>query len=299
MIARLQQLIAATLLLLAIVAAWIGATTGPTWLAPAFVALVVLGYGGVLAIEFVWLRSSYAEGDDARPRVGELFRAWVLELMSAPRVFLWRQPLRWRSEPDHLPAAARGRRGVLLVHGFFCNRGLWNRWLRQFRRRDIPFIAVSLEPVFGSIDDYRQTIADAMSRLEQATGLAPVIVAHSMGGLAARAWLATRPEARCHRLVTIASPHAGTRLGAHGRSANIVQMRLGSDWLAQLAARESAPSRERVTCFWSHCDNIVFPTRSATLAGADNRHLPVTPHVHMVEHPAVFEEVLRIVTTTS
>ena len=76
-------------------------------------------------------------------------------------------------------------------------------------------------------------------------------------------------------------------------------MRLGSDWLAQLAARESALSRERFTCFWSHCDNIVFPTRNATLAGADNRHLPVTPHVQMVEHPAVFEEVLRIVATTS
>jgi pimeloyl-ACP methyl ester carboxylesterase len=125
-----------------------------------------------------------------------------------------------------------------------------------------------------------------------------VIVAHSMGGLAARACLAERPEARCHRLVTIASPHAGTRLGAHGRSANIAQMRLGSAWLAQLAARESVASRERLTCFWSHCDNIVFPTRSATLAGADNRHLPETPHVQMVEHPAVFEEVLRIATTT-
>ena len=162
-----------------------------------------------------------------------------------------------------------------------------------------PVVAVSLEPVFGSIDDYRETIADAMSRLEQATGLAPVIVAHSMGGLAARAWLAAQPDARCHRLVTIASPHAGTRLGAHGRGANIAQMRLGSDWLAQLAARESPASRERFTCFWSHCDNIVFPTRSATLAGADNRHLAGTPHVQMVEHPAVFEEVLRIVATTS
>ena len=153
--------------------------------------------------------------------------------------------------------------------------------------------------MFGSIDDYRQTIADAMSRLELATGLAPVIVAHSMGGLAARAWWAAEPEARCHRLVTIASPHTGTRLGAHGRSANITQMRLGSEWLAQLSAKESPASRERFICFWGHCDNIVFPTRNATLAGADNRHLPVTPHVQMVEHPAVFEEVLRIVATKS
>jgi hypothetical protein len=70
-------------------------------------------------------------------------------------------------------------------------------------------------------------------------------------------------------------------------------MRVGSDWLARLAASEIPATRARFTCFWSHCDNIVFPTRSATLAGADNRHLPVTPHVQMVEHPAVFAEVVR------
>jgi pimeloyl-ACP methyl ester carboxylesterase len=298
MLARLQQFIVAALLMLTIAAIAVGAKTGAPWVGPAFVMLVIVGYGLVLAIEFTCLRASYAEGDDARPRWPELVHAWMLEAMAAPRVFLWRQPFRSRSEPDHVPPQAHGRRGVLLVHGFFCNRGLWNGWLRQLRRHDIPCVAVSLEPVFGSIDDYRVTIADAMSRLHQATGLAPVIVAHSMGGLAARAWLASDAAAAWHRLVTIASPHAGTRLGACGRSANIAQMRLGSDWLAQLTAKESAQARRRFTCFWSHCDNIVFPTRSATLAGADNRHLPMTPHVQMVEHPAVFEEVLRLVKTT-
>lgn len=295
MLARLQQLIAATLLALTIAAAAIGATTGPAWLGPAFVALVLLGYAGVLAIEFAWLRASYGAGDDSCPTAGQLVRAWLRELMAAPLVFLWRQPFRSRSEPDHLPVSARGQRGVLLVHGFFCNRGLWNRWLRRLRRHDIACIAVSLEPIFGSIDDYRQTIAEAVTRLERTTGQAPVIVAHSMGGLAVRAWLASQPQAPLHRLVTIASPHAGTRLGAHGRTVNTRQMRLGSDWLVRLAAQETAASRARFTCFWGHCDNIVFPTRSATLAGADNRHLPGTPHVQMVEHPAVFEEVLRIV----
>jgi len=298
MLARLQQAIAASLVALAIAAASIGATVGPAWLAPAFVALVLVGYAGVLAIEFAWLTRSYVDGDDARPTAAELTRAWQLEVMAAPRVFLWRQPFRWRSEADHLPAGAHGRRGVLLIHGFFCNRGLWNRWLRRLRRLDIPCVAVSLEPIFGSIDDYRQTIATAVVELQRVTGVAPIIVAHSMGGLAARAWLAAQPDAQLHRLVTIASPHAGTRLGAHGRGLNIRQMRVGSDWLARLAASETPTTRARFTCFWSHCDNIVFPTRSATLAGADNRHLPVTPHVQMVEHPAVFDEVVRWVGET-
>ena len=153
---------------------------------------------------------------------------------------------------------------------------------------------MNLEPIFGSIDDYRSTIEAAVLRLQATTGLAPIIVAHSMGGLAARAWLAGRDEAPLHRLVTIASPHAGTRLGDHGRAKNTAQMRIGSEWLAKLARHESAPLRSRFLCFWSHCDNIVFPTRHATLAGADNRHLDVTPHVHMVEHPEVFATVARL-----
>ncbi|MEO8312257.1 MAG: alpha/beta fold hydrolase [Caldimonas sp.] len=303
MLARLQQLIAATLIAVTLATIAIGAELGPRWLALAWVSLVLLGYAGFLAIEFAWLRASYAADDPERPALAHLVAAWAAEICAAPRVFLWRQPFRSQSVPDHLPATSTRRRGVLFVHGFFCNRGLWNRWLRRLRRADIPFVAVNLEPVFASIDDHGQTIAAAVARLQQATGLAPVVVAHSMGGLAVRAWLAAAAEVPVHHVVTIASPHAGTRLGEHGiganvRGANIRQMRFGSDWLAQLLQRESVAARTRFTCFWGHCDNIVFPTRSATLPGADNRQLGGTPHVHMVDHPAVFQEVLRIIGAT-
>ncbi len=295
MLARIQRLITAALLGATLAALAIGARVGWPWLGAAVVAVIVVGYTGVLAIEFCWLHGSYAKADLERPRPSELLRAWAAEVTGTPRVFLWRQPFRSRSEPDHLPSTSRGRRGVLLVHGFFCNRGLWNPWLHRLRLADVPFVAVNLEPIFGSIDGYWQTIAAGVRELEKTTGLAPVIAAHSMGGLAVRAWLAADSQAPLHRLITIASPHAGTRLGAHGHGLNISQMRLGSDWLTQLAQREPAALRRRFVCFWSHCDNIVLPTRSATLPGADNRHLAVTPHVQMVYHPAVLEEVLRCV----
>jgi hypothetical protein len=74
-------------------------------------------------------------------------------------------------------------------------------------------------------------------------------------------------------------------------------MRLQSPWLDSLARAESPVLHARFTCFWGHCDNIVFPTRGATLPGADNRHLATTPHVAMAFHPAVFDEVLRLVDT--
>ena len=84
---------------------------------------------------------------------------------------------------------------MLFVHGFFCNRGLWNPWMRRLRAAGIPFVAVNLEPVFGSIDSYASIVEAAVRSLEQATGGAPVIVAHSMGGLAVRSWLQDEREA--------------------------------------------------------------------------------------------------------
>ena len=296
MLARLQQLIVFGLL--AVLAGWSASALhlGHSGWVMGGVAAMVAGYAGTLGLEFVLLGRSYSSDDDHRPTLRQLFLSWRQEVLVAPRVFLWRQPFRSNAVPDLLPAASRDRRGVVFVHGFFCNRGLWNPWLRRFRTNGIPFAAVTLEPVFGSVDRYVDTIDAAVRDVEAATGLAPVLVAHSMGGLAVRAWLARRGSAeRFHRIVTIASPHRGTWMARYGRTANGLEMRLDSPWLKALAAAESPALRDRFTCFWSHCDNIVFPTAGAMLAGADNRHLPATPHVAMAFHPAVFDEVSRLV----
>src|SRR4051794_14523306 len=190
MLARIQQLIAFTIVGTALAAFALGAQIGRAWLGFVFIAAMVAAYAGVLAIEFWFVWRSCPHADAHRPRFVQLLRAWAAEVMVAPRVFLWNQPFRSQSEPDRLTSLAGDRRGVLLIHGFFCNRGVWNPWLRRLRGADVPFVAISMEPVFGSITDYMDAIDTAAAKLELATGLAPVIVGHSMGGLAARAWLA-------------------------------------------------------------------------------------------------------------
>ena len=294
MLARIQRLIAVTVAVLMLGAPGLAVhyDAPAFWLIP---AMIVGGYVTALATEFWLLRRSYDQGDSERPTLKQLARAWAAEVVGSPRVFLWRQPFRSRAEPDHVPASARSRRGVLFVHGFLCNRGLWNPWMRRLRAAGVPFVAINLEPVFGSIDSYSEIVDAAVRRLEQATGAPPLIVAHSMGGLAVRAWIGEAPRSeRFHRVMTIATPHGGTHMAHRGFGANMAQMRSGGDWLAQLLVHEPAELRARFVCFWSHCDNIVFPTRNATLSGADNRHLVQTPHVQMVYHPSVFDEVLRL-----
>lgn len=294
MLARLQQFTTLSLIVTAVLwAAYFVARGSPYWAAGGAL-LILLGYAIVLALEFVLV--ARVHGSDPAPRASalQMLRAWAGEVVSAPRVFCWRQPFRSRAEPDVMPAHARGRRGVLLVHGFVCNRGLWNPWLRELRAAHVPAIAVNLEPVFGSIDAYPPILEAAVARLEAATGVAPVIVAHSMGGLATRAWLSrTGNEARVHRVITIGTPHHGTWMARFATTINSRQMQQLGPWIARLAASEPASRYSRFTCFYGHCDNIVFPPSTATLPGADNRHLPGVAHVHMAFQREVWSEALR------
>jgi triacylglycerol lipase len=258
----------------------------------------------VLAFEFFVL-VPWINRHDTAPRASwrQLGTAWCVESITAHAVFSWRQPFRSRACGDTLglPLAA-GRRPVVLVHGFFCNRGLWNPWVRRLDAMGIPHEAVDLEPPFAAIDQFVPIVDAAVRRAREATGLAPVLVGHSMGGLAIRAWCRHRGAQALEmteRIVTIGSPHAGTFTARFARADNARQMGLTSDWLRALADAEGAALRSHFTCFWSHCDNVVMPASTATLPGADNRHLPGQAHVAMVFAPPVLDEVVRLATAAT
>lgn len=292
MLARMQQFLTVGGVLLTIIWALAALSAGHTVWALGGLALLVCGYALVLAVEFVLLGLGHGDGDPTpRATVQQRLAAWWREVGAAPRVFCWRQPFRSQKHPDHLPLDGQGKRPVLFVHGFFCNRGLWNPWLSQLQADGTPYVALNLEPVFGSIDDYIGLIEQGVTALHSCTGRAPVIVAHSMGGLAVRRWWSeVGDDARVHHAITIGTPHRGTWLAKLAMSRNAQQMQQASAWLAQLQAQEPPGRASRFTCFYSHCDNIVFPPATATLPGADNRHLPGQPHVHMADRPEPWTE---------
>jgi hypothetical protein len=286
-LARIQQV--STLLLAVAGLAWLG------WYwrdsrstAVAGMLIIWFGYAIILAGEFLALRWAGREAGVAAPGWGDMARAWLAETWLNALIFGWRQPFRWRAVPDHLPPPAQPpRRGVVLIHGFICNRGFWTPWLRQLRHHGVPCVAVNLEPAFGTIDAYPPIIEEAVQRLTRATGLPPVLVCHSMGGIAARAWLrAMDGESRVHHVITIGSPHHGTWLARYSHLANGRQMRQGSPWLRQLGLPSDA-ALARFTCWYSDCDNMVFPVTTATLPGADNRLVRGRAHVELAFDPQV------------
>jgi len=294
MLARLQQALTLGALIVATLWAWLCLQAGHAGWAAAGASAILLGYAAVLALEMLMLR--WAHDDDPAPRASAaaLFRAWLGEVVSAPIVFCWRQPFRSQRWPDLLPTHAQGQRGVVLIHGLVCNRGLWNPWLKRLTVKQTPFVAINLEPVFGSIDDYVPIIDHAVRAMHSSTGLAPVVVAHSMGGLALRRWwVQPGNDQRVLHAVTIGTPHHGTWLARWAMTRNTRQMQQGSHWLTLLAQHEPASRASRFTCFYGHCDNIVFPPSTATLAGADNRLLTAVAHVHMADRSEPFDELQR------
>lgn len=278
------------------------------WMAPrsagwavAGVGVVFLAYALFLAIEIVAAFVVNRDDTATRATVSQWVGAWWQEVRVAPRVFAWRQPFCWRHLPDSTAAVNANQPAVILVHGFVCNRGFWLPWMKRLRALHVPYVSLNLEPIFGSIDEYVPLIDAAVVRATALTGHAPTLVCHSMGGLAARAWLASTPDAaaRIDKVITIGTPHRGTWLARFSHLHNGRQMRHGCDWQQDLQVRELLlhPQRnaDRFVCWYSNTDNIVFPASTATLPGADNRLVPGAAHVALAFHPRVMGESLAMV----
>lgn len=196
---------------------------------------------------------------------------------------------------------------VLLIHGYGCNSGYWHGMSKALIKAGITHHAIDLEPVFADIDDYVPRIRDAVNELGKETGHSQIIiVAHSMGGLAARAYLRAEGDTRIAKLITLGSPHNGTGLANFGLGPNSQQMRWtgnveqgqASDWLCNLKGCENEQRMARFVSLYSNHDNIIAPPTSSHLAGAKNIPFQGIGHVALAYAPAVQECVIREILCT-
>lgn len=287
MLARLLAI--ATLLLwtfAALVAVWLHRRGLALWLAaPAALALLITVHGVPLAIEFI---TGAIIDRRPGPRLGPIaaLRLWWVETWTQWRLFGWQMPFR-ASFADPPVARDPSRPALVLIHGFACNRAVWKPLLASGLLKDCNVATVNLEPVFCAIDQYAGVIRAAVDALREASGAPRVtLVCHSMGGLAARVYLRDCGADAVDRVITVATPHAGTVFATFGHGHNAWQMRVGSEFLQQLAA-ETAPLADRFTCIGSRDDNLIVPRSSLWLPGA--RHVTVEGigHLAMMGAPEV------------
>jgi triacylglycerol esterase/lipase EstA (alpha/beta hydrolase family) len=279
----------------ALLIAWALARRGvPAW------GALAAGIGAVALVRLVINMNNFVmaarAASDTPPeyRIGPAARLRMLaeEFRASMLVTSWHVPRGCARMTIHRDSP---RVPVLLLHGYGCNSGYWAHLEPLLDRDGISHASIDLEPVAGSIDDYAPLIEARVRELCAATGAARIaIVAHSMGGLAARAWMRAYGSARVARLITLGTPHHGTALARFGPGANAAQMRRDSAWLRALAAAETQDVRARIVSIYTHHDNIVAPQDSSVLPGARNIAFGGVGHVALGSNPSVLAEVLRI-----
>jgi pimeloyl-ACP methyl ester carboxylesterase len=185
---------------------------------------------------------------------------------------------------------------ILLVHGLACNRANWVWFRPGLARAGISVYAMDYTPWFSSIDGYAPQLAAAIDEVLAATGSNKVfIVAHSMGGLVARAYLDQFGDAKVAHIVTLGTPHRGTWMTRFGFTPNVRDMALGSAWLTALEKREAARSPDpyaKFTCVFTYHDNLVTPQHTATLPGSAQFALSGIGHVSLAFSRIVLDRVI-------
>ncbi|MGA8258946.1 MAG: alpha/beta fold hydrolase [Arenicellales bacterium] len=248
---------------------------------------------GALATRIAPILSSFAvaywpRADYHVPVLGArvLTRLIVRESWATLKLFFFYHPFEAMMTRHEPRGVIPGEMPVILVHGFFANAGFWHHIAPALRAAGWHnLFSINLEPPFAGIDSYARQLQERVEHACLRSGSdSVVIVAHSMGGLVARACARQAPR-RIHRMICLGTPHHGTVMAWLVGWKTTRQMRPGSDWLRRLNIEGS--DNERITNIFSEHDNIVVPQSSAALQGAKNVSVRAVGHLEMAFSPVL------------
>ncbi|MFI1199061.1 alpha/beta fold hydrolase [Streptomyces sp. BHT-5-2] len=211
-----------------------------------------------------------------------LFRTTLVEmgvlaahLLLYPTGIAQEQPLPVPSAagaPARLPTEGRAHPPVLLLHGFVDNRSVFVLLRRSLHRHGWRHVeALNYSPLTCDLRRAAELLGRHVEEICARTGHRRVdIVGHSLGGLIARYYVQRRGgDARVRTLVTLGTPHSGTRVAPLMSAHPIVrQMRPDSPVIAELAL--PAPRcRTRFVAFWGQEDQVMVPATTARIDHPD------------------------------
>jgi hypothetical protein len=211
-----------------------------------------------------------------------------------------------RNRPGNQPAAVRAlfaadplaaRIPVLLVHGLVDNRSVFSVMCRSLRRRGFAHVGTwNYSPLLTDVAGGAADLGEQIERICEQTGHDQVhVVGHSLGGLIARYYVQRQGgDRRVASLVTLGTPHAGSRWAHVVPTPLIRQLRPGSSVIRELA--EPAPDcRTPVTAVYSDLDQMVVPTDSGRCDHPDlaarNVLVSGVGHLSLPRHRGVVDEV--------
>ncbi|MGW0628699.1 esterase/lipase family protein [Streptomyces sp. NPDC002758] len=183
---------------------------------------------------------------------------------------------------------------VVLLHGFIDNRStfvLLRRNLAQHGGQRVE--SLNYSPLTCDIRTAAELLGRHIEEICARTGSPQIdVVGHSLGGLIARYYVQRLGgDLRVRTLVTLGTPHSGTRVAPLADAHPIVrQMRPGSEVVEELA-RPAPGCRTRFVSFWSDLDELMDPLENARLDHPDllaqNVQVSGIGHLALPVHPAV------------
>ncbi|WP_439940226.1 esterase/lipase family protein [Streptomyces sp. BBFR115] len=183
---------------------------------------------------------------------------------------------------------------VVLLHGFIDNRSVFvllRRSLAQHGRQRVE--SLNYSPLTCDIRTAAELLGRHIEEICERTGSKRVdVVGHSLGGLIARYYVQRLGgDLRVRTLVTLGTPHAGTRVAPLANAHPIVrQMRPGSELIEELS-RPAPGCRTYFVSFWSDLDHLMDPLESACVdhpdLKAENVRVSGIGHLALPVHPAV------------
>ena len=228
----------------------------------------------------------------AAARAGAAFVAFAAEC-GATTALLLASPLGFGRGPRRRRAGTPVRRPILLLHGYAQHPANF-LWITRRLRRDGWSHVYTLRhaPMFGDIERSAARLGAAVDRIRAATGAAAIdVVAHSMGGLVARAYVCARgPACGIARLVTLGTPHQGTHIFRRlAHDPMLVQMRPESPLLRRLTDDDPVPTLVECVAIYSTGDAVVVPPHNGYYKGAFNIEVAGTGHMSLLFSRRVYD----------
>jgi triacylglycerol lipase len=206
---------------------------------------------------------------------------------------------RLMSGPGIETKALRSDRAVLFVHGFMAAGGVWDPM-----RAHVEAAAgvETLKLSYGPLDGFER-IADRLGSLVRlvSRGRPVTIVGHSLGGILARWYIqelggAIDGGGPVDRLVTLASPHAGTHAARFAPGSLGAAIRPGSRVLETLRTGRERASQVRHVAVVAGLDRMISPPSSAgDLHDAELHVIADLGHNEALFDPRVLDIVARSV----
>jgi triacylglycerol lipase len=186
---------------------------------------------------------------------------------------------------------------IVLVHGIFQRGHSFVPMKKKFEKMGCECLVPRLNPCDARTGI--ETLAQQLQReIEESWGKDAKfhIVAHSMGGLVSRYYLQELGgHENCQTLITLATPHHGTKAAYFYPGKGAGQMRPDSTFLRQLETSSHLLENVRLISYRTPLDLIILPSTSSHWEMAENHRVWALAHPLVMHMPSVQSNIMKVI----